>query len=379
MAKKPNIIIVDDDEQFLAFYRHMLARQARKWNVLYVTSVNDALAEIEKTEIDTVIADLLMPVQNGFELLKQLRESPKTEHIPIIVVTGASDDRLRGEALNMGATDVLSKSVCLEELIARITNMLRLKTYQDYLKNDSIRLLREVSRRTAELERSRLEIIMRLAKAAEYRDNETGRHIIRVGSYCRVLAEELEMGQDFIDNIFLSGPLHDIGKIGIPDSLLLKQDKLNDEEWEIMKCHCVIGCDILSTDPQTLESYLEYYPERKTLGDLEMPLLEMAHDIALCHHERWDGSGYPNGLHGLDIPPAARIVTIADVYDALRSKRPYKEAYSEEKALEIMDTEEKHHFDPKVYAAFCNVKATFNHIHNRFQDESNISDLMEIS
>jgi len=245
---------------------------------------------------------------------------------------------------------------------------LRLKAYQDELKQQNDTLELKVRERTAELEESRLDIILRLGKAAEYRDEDTGNHIIRVGCYCRAIAEELQMEHDFIEKIFLTSPLHDIGKIGIPDSILLKRGKLTPDEFQVIETHCRIGQEILQQDPKGLKPFLELHRNHLLAHKMDNPILKMAADIALYHHERWDGSGYPCRIRGTDIPLAARIVALADVYDALRSCRPYKPGFSEQKTLSILREEKGSHFDPMVYAAFEKVIDQFRAIHEHFSD-----------
>jgi putative two-component system response regulator len=216
-----------------------------------------------------------------------------------------------------------------------------------------------------------MEIVWRLGRAAECRDEETGYHVLRVGYCCRAIAKSLGLSEDFQDRILLSSPLHDIGKIGIPDQILRKPGKLTAEEWETMKQHCAIGADILRCDPMPKRLFLaelEGVSEGDTLV-LENPLLDMAAGIALSHHERWDGGGYPHGLAGESIPMEARIVACADAYDALRSARPYKPAFPDDAALAIMHEQSGKHFDPQVHAAFERAIDDLRAIRHRFSDQ----------
>ena len=271
----------------------------------------------------------------------------------------------------MGATDLLNKPVIQEDLIARLRSALRLKSFQDDLKAHNDLLEQKVKDRTAQVEESRLDILFRLGKAAEYRDEETGNHVLRVGCYCQVLAQELGMDADFTEMILLTSPLHDVGKIGIPDHILLKPGKFTPQERSIMQQHCAIGAQLLSEElrsPDLCGINKPPGPQRKTARPKDSPLMQMAASIALSHHEKWDGSGYPNSLADQDIPLVARIVAIPDIYDALRSARPYKPAFSEEKTLQIMKEECGTHLDPMVFAAFERHVADFNSISNHYSD-----------
>jgi putative two-component system response regulator len=366
---KKSILFVDDEANFQDSLKRILRRQHSTWDMFYAHSVDEALQQIEEKTFDAIVSDVTMPGKDGFELLRILQGSEKTADIPVIILTGNGEHSLKRRALEMGAADLLSKPINSEDLLARLHNVLRLKAYQDELKKQKEILDQNVKERTAELEESRLDIILRLGKAAEYRDEETGNHIIRVGCYCRAIAEELNMEHEFIEKIFLTSPLHDIGKIGIPDSILLKRGKLTPEEFKVIETHCRIGQEILKQDPKGLKPFLEFHRNHALLQKIHNPILEMASDIALYHHEKWDGSGYPQGIQGTDIPLVARIVTLADVYDALRSTRPYKPSFSEEKTLSILQEEKGSHFDPMVFAAFEKVLDEFRSIHEHFSDQ----------
>ncbi len=365
---KKRILFIDDEPNFRDSLKRILHRQQQIWEMHYAPSVEEGLRQIGEQPFDAVVSDVSMPGKDGFALLTALQQSEKTSDIPVIILTGNGEHSLKRRALEMGATDLLSKPINSEDLLARLHNVLRLKAYQDELKQQNDTLEHKVRERTAELEESRLDIILRLGKAAEYRDEDTGNHIIRVGCYCRTIAEELQMEHDFIEKIFLTSPLHDIGKIGIPDSILLKRGKLTPEEFQVIETHCRIGQEILLQDPKGLKPFLELHRNHMLAHKMHNPILKMAADIALYHHERWDGSGYPCRIRGTDIPLAARIVALADVYDALRSFRPYKPGFSEEKTLSILQEEKGSHFDPMVYAAFEKVIDQFRAIHEHFSD-----------
>jgi response regulator RpfG family c-di-GMP phosphodiesterase len=275
------------------------------------------------------------------------------------------DRELKRKALDLGATDLLTKPVHLEDLSSRLNSVFRLKAYQDELKALNADLEQRVEYRTQDLKWARLDIIWRLAKAGEFRDEETGEHIVRVGCYCRILAEQIGMSRDFVESIFLTSPLHDIGKIGIPDSILLKPGRLTPQEREVMQCHCKIGANILLEEANGMKPFLEWQNVQVPSGHacFENMFMTMASSIAMHHHERWDGTGYPDSLAGEDIPLAARITGIVDVYDALRSDRPYKQAYSHADAMKIMRSEASAScFDPIVYEAFEATQDEFQRI-----------------
>ncbi len=368
---KPGIVFVDDEPQVLEGFRRMLSCMDDEWKMTFVSSADAALGHVHAEPYDGIVSDLRMPGKDGFELLAELRSSELTKDIPVIIVTGAGEHDLKRRALELGATDLLHKPVDREDLLARIQSMLRLKSAQDELKRHNAMLEQKVRERTAELEASRLEIIWRLAKAGEYRDEETGNHVMRVGCCCRVLAQELGMDRGFVELVFLTSPLHDIGKIGIPDRILMNTGKLSPEAWRTMQGHCAIGAAILLQRAKGMEPFLAWQTadaSEQTMCSDNL-LLEMAARIARGHHEWWDGSGYPDGLAGEDIPLEARIVAVADVYDALGSTRPYKPAYPEDKVLAVMREENGAHFDPHVFAAFERSLDEFRSIRAQYSDQ----------
>jgi len=260
--------------------------------------------------------DIMMPLMNGFEAARKLKEDPETRHIPIIMLTALEDRESKIRGLETGAEEYLTKPVDRMDLKVRVRNLLRLKEFSDFLANHNRILEKQVDKRTQALKDSFVETIYTLMRAAEYRDDETGIHVKRVSFYTRKLAEKLGMDKTFCETVFYASPMHDVGKLGIPDRILLKSGEFTPEEWEIMKTHTTIGAGILA---ETLSPYLR-----------------MGREIALGHHERWDGGGYPDGLRGDSIPLPARIMQICDVYDALRSKRPYKPAFGHAKTMKIM-------------------------------------------
>ncbi|MDR4505700.1 MAG: response regulator [Candidatus Scalindua sp.] len=243
---KKRILFVDDEPNLLDGYKRILRNKRDEWELGFVCNVDAALARLEEESFDVIVSDVRMPGKDGFEFLKILKGNEKTRQTPVVIVTGCNENDLKSRALTLGAMDLLNKPVEREDLVARLNSMIRLKSYQDNLEDQNKILEERVRERTAELEDSRFDIIWRLGKLAEFRDEDTGNHVLRVGSYCRTLAEVLGKNRDFVEMIFLTSPLHDIGKVGVPDSILLKCGKLDPDEWAIMKQHCEIGADIFN-------------------------------------------------------------------------------------------------------------------------------------
>jgi len=364
------ILLVDDEPKVLGGLRRVLLDDESDWEVHTAGGADEALARMGQIPFDAVVTDVNMPGRDGFALIAEMRSAPRTKDIPVIVVTGRNEDDIKRRALELGAVDLLNKPVHPHDLLARLRSAVRLKLYEDQLRNQNAVLEQKVLERTAELEDSRLDIIWRLGKAAEHRDEQTGNHIVRVGCYCRALAQTLGLERDFVETLFLASPLHDIGKIGVPDSVLLKRGRLSQAEWEIMKQHCAIGAQILQEDSKGTRVYQSAYGDTHapTQPRGRNPILRLASIIALTHHEWWDGHGYPAGLRGSAIPLAARIVALADTYDALRSARPYKPALSADEAVEIIRNESDTHLDPQITAAFERSRAEFQNIHCELAD-----------
>jgi putative two-component system response regulator len=350
------ILIVDDELPVLDGLQRILRAAGEPWELCFATGGQQAADTLKQTEFDVVVADVCMPGLDGFALLEWLRHAERTRDLPLIMLTGAHEPGLKRRALDLGATDLLTKPADPDELIARIRSALRLKSFQDQLKHQNELLEQAVAERTAALAVSRLDIVWRLGKAAEFRDEDTGNHVVRVGYYCRALAEALHMPRAQVELIALASPLHDIGKIGIPDHVLLKPEALTPHEWTIMQRHCEIGARILRQQPKAMSVFAGW---REGPGESAAappnPIIDVAATIALAHHERWDGLGYPAGLRGTDIPLEARIVALADSYDALLSERPYRSAFPEETVLKTIREGSGTHFDPDVYAAFATV------------------------
>ncbi len=353
LTKNSKILIIDDEPVNFRVAQKYLA-QAGYEN--FTTTTDSARAfEIIKTEHpDVVLLDVCMPEMSGLEILKKVRSNETTSPIPVIILTASDDQETKQQALLLGATDFLSKPVHAIDLVPRVRNALTVKAYQDQLKRHTESLKDEVDLRTRELKATRLEVIHCLARAAEYRDNETGRHVIRVGKYVGIVARKLNLDDEFVELMEHASPMHDIGKIGLPDNILLKSQKLSPDEFKVMQEHTHMGKRVFEcisgSDFAALQSHTDI--GSKIMQSTCSPLLAMAERIALTHHEKWDGTGYPLGLAGENIPIEGRITAVADVYDALSSKRPYKPAFPLQKCLKILEEERGHHFDPKVLDAF---------------------------
>ncbi len=357
MSKRTTILFVDDERDILDTIRVMLKSHlnAEKWQVEYFTDPSEAVRRTMAGDVDIVVSDMRMPRKTGLQVLEDIKRDEASRNTAVIILTGLSDRELKRKALEEGAADLLNKPILLEDLLARLCNTLKMKRYEDDLRDRNVKLDEMVRERTQQLEWSRLATIVHLAKAGEYKDEETGNHIIRVGSCCRSIAEHLGMDRAAVDMLAITAPLHDIGKIGIPDSILLKQGRLNEEEWVVMRSHTRIGYGILTTrlgKMTHLAPDLEWSGEDSTADD---PMMRTAAVIALNHHERWDGKGYPNGISGEKIPLISSIVSISDMYDALRSERPYKSPFSHERSMEIIRNEDGH-FIPDVRKAFLEVE-----------------------
>ena len=344
-TKSAKIMIVDDEPLVIRVVRRFLTTEGYT-NFLTITDPRKAFDLIKSERPDIVLVDIMMPHITGIELLRLRLKAKLMQHIPFIVLSANSEKNIKREALKLGATDFLAKPVDPVDLVLRVKNSLFVKKYQDDLKTLAVHLEEQVKARTQQIEDSREQIIHCLAKAAEFRDNETGAHVIRVGKYAAVIAKHLGFGPNYCKQIDLAAQLHDVGKIGIPDSILLNPGKLSREEFDIMKKHCMVGCQIMEPLAQA---------EIKSMqkgGLVASPMLTLAANIARSHHEKWDGTGYPNGLKGEEIPIEGRITCVADVYDALCSERPYKPRFPKEKCLEIMLSERGTRFDPQVLDAF---------------------------
>jgi putative two-component system response regulator len=312
----------------------------------------------------------MMPMVSGLEILKNIRADRALCHLPVIILTASTDAETRRTALELGATDFLAKPVEPSELVPRVRNALTVKAHHDHLKRYSDKLEQEVRRRTAEVEASRIHVVHALARAAEFRDDDTGRHVIRVGRYAGVIARELGVPEPHSAMLEMAAQLHDVGKIGIPDAILLKPGKLDPAEWTEMKRHCEYGFRIINpihdhdAEAQRMQKLLGV-----SLPDAaSSPLLKMAAEIAMTHHEKWDGSGYPKALKGEEIPIEGRITAAADVFDALSSKRPYKQPFPLDKCIQILNEGKGTHFDATVVSALLRRLGDITQIQTAFAD-----------
>jgi len=343
------ILIVDDKEANVRLLEKML-RGAGYAAVSTTMLPAEVCALYRENRYDLILLDLQMPDMDGFQVMEGLKEIESDNYLPVLVITAQPDRKLR--ALNAGAKDFIGKPFEAAEVLARVHNMLEVRLLQKALHRTNEHLEQRVRERTSDLQESYLETIFVMTRAAEHKDEYTGAHVQRISYYSRELAKVLGQDAAFVDGIFFASPMHDVGKIGILDQVLLKAGVLTPAEWEVMKGHVAMGA--------------------KILGNSKSCYLRMGAEIALNHHERWDGSGYPGGKAGEAIPLAARIMNICDIYDALRSKRPYKPAYEHAKAVDIIlngdGRTRPEHFDPAILAAFRDHHELFRDIFDRLTD-----------
>jgi putative two-component system response regulator len=330
-----SILVIDDQESNL----HILERMCRGAGYERIRTISDprqALEAFEEAKPDLVLLDLVMPHLDGFEVMAQIRARvQREEYLPILVLTTDVSPESRQKALSIGAKDFVNKPFDRGEVELRIRNLLETRFVYRELRRNNENLEIMVRQRTSDLEEARLEILERLAVAAEYRDDTTGQHTRRVGRVSALISRALGLTKDEVELMERAAPLHDVGKIGVPDQILLKGGRLTPEEFSLMKTHTTIGA--------------------KILGDSRNRLLQFAEEIALYHHEHWDGTGYTPGLAGESIPLSARIVAIADVYDSLTHERPYKRAWSKDEAVTEIKAGTGSHFDPDVVGAFLEI------------------------
>ena len=347
-SARNTIMVVDDQSTGRAILEQVVRGLDERVVVEGFARPVDAVVWATRHISDLVLVDYMMPEMDGIEFVKRLRALPGYEHVPIVMITVHDDRKVRYAALDAGITDFLTKPIDARECLARCRNLLTLRR-QHVILEDRRRLLEHmVEDATREVREREKETLLRLARAGEFRDEETGYHLIRMSRYSRLIANAIGLDQDEAETIELAAPLHDIGKIGIPDHILLKADKLDGAEWEVMRRHPVIGHEILKG---SASKYVR-------MGAL----------IALGHHEKYDGTGYPNGLVGDHIPLCARIVAVADVYDALTSVRPYKKAWPSDQAFQYVATEAGRHFDPRIAHAFGAMKKDVVQIQNEWRD-----------
>jgi len=343
------VLIVDDSPSNLLIYRGIVRNIARSTSICFAVSA-EALEWCKDHDPDVVIVDYNMPTPNGLEFIQRFRTLPGKSEIPILMITAETDKHLRYKALEIGANDFLTKPVDVIEFTARARNMLELRRSRKVLEDRAGWLAGEVEKATAQIVARERETIWRLARVAEFRDVATGMHIVRIAQYCGAIAAALHTSEDVRELLVMSSPMHDIGKIAIPDAILLKRGKLTPDEFEIMKQHTVIGHDILKNSA----SYL----------------LRAAAEIALTHHERFDGTGYPHALQGEAIPLVGRICAISDVFDALTSVRPYKTAWPVQSAVDEIVAAGGTQFDPALVAAFQTALPEILKLKEEFSDEA---------
>lgn len=368
---KPQVLVVDDTPDNLALMSDLLRDTCK---VRVANSGERALRLLGNgPPPDLILLDIMMPGMDGYAVIRALKANPQTRDIPVLFLTAKSEVEDERIGLELGAVDYLTKPVSHAILQARVKIHLALKAQADFLRDKSAFLEAEVARRTREVLAVQDVTIHALASLAETRDNETGNHIRRTQHYVRMLAQHLssqprfaaKLTDNYILGLFKSAPLHDIGKVGIPDSILLKPGKLTEAEFEIMKTHTTLGRDALERAEKELGTSVEF--------------LSIAKEIAHSHQEKYDGSGYPQGLAGDAIPLAARLMAVADVYDALISRRVYKEPFSHEKSVEIMRLGRGTHFDPDVFDAFLVLQDAFQQIAARYADtEADIEEKRQI-
>ncbi len=344
-----NILIVDDEPSNVKLLKKILAQKGYL-NVQATCNPVEVESLCDKTEFDAFLLDIRMPEISGFELMRILKHRFKNDYLPVLILSAETERETRLRALECGAKDFITKPFDHLETLTRIYNLLEVRLMHKQVRDQNIVLEQQVKQRTQELYNTRQEVIRRLGLAAEYRDNETGNHIIRMSKYAHILALAHGLSEQQADMILNASPMHDIGKIGIPDNVLLKPARLNSEEWKIMQTHVIIGGGILSGDNSTL--------------------MKTAQRIALHHHEKWDGSGYPAGLQGEEISIEGRICAVVDVFDALLSQRPYKKAWVLEQVLDLIEAEAGKHFDPDLTPLMRQILPEIKVISEQFSDNA---------
>ena len=357
---KPTILVVDDTPENLALMNSLLRGDYR------VKVANNGKRALQIAMADDppelILLDIMMPEMDGYEVCRRLKSNPGSRDIPVIFLTAKAEMEEEQFGLELGAVDYVTKPVSPPIVLARVKTHLALKASADFLRDNNEFLEAEVAKRTAEIAAAQDATILAMTSLVETRDNETGNHIRRTRLYVRELAQHLRdhprfayyLDERSIMMLYKSAPLHDIGKVGIPDRILLKPGRLDPEEFEVMKTHTTLGRDAI-------------IQAEKELG-IEMPFLKYAKEIAYSHHEKWDGSGYPQALAGDNIPISARLMALADVYDALISRRVYKEPMSHEEAVKIVLAGRASHFDPDVVDAFNGIQGVFRAIAAKYAD-----------
>lgn len=343
------ILAVDDNTTNLTLIERLLQRVPQAESVA-LDDPQLALQWCAQHRPDLILLDYMMPSMDGLTFMQRLAALPQRADVPVIMITADLERQVRYRALELGARDFLNKPLDSVEFIARVRNQLALIDAERKLKDRAAWLAEEVAKATADIRRREQETVLRLSRAAEYRDPETGAHLLRMSHYAQLIGRVVGLPPAEQDLLLQASPMHDVGKVGIPDAILLKPGRLDESEFAIMKRHPQIGHDILAGS--------------------QAPLLQAAATIALTHHEKFDGSGYPNGLAGHDIPLFGRIVAVADVFDALTSERPYKKAWPMARARAFLQEQSGRHFDPELVQAFLSAWDEVCAIHARYQDDS---------
>ncbi|MDH5572646.1 MAG: response regulator [Gammaproteobacteria bacterium] len=341
------ILVVDDELANVKLVEGMFKAHGYT-NIITTTDSREVLSLYQNNHIDIILLDLNMPYMDGYDVMAQLIKEYGKSLAPVLILTAQVSAEFKNRAFENGARDYVTKPFDIKEVLSRARNLIEGQLFHQHLKKQNEVLEQKVQARTKEIYDTRLEIVRCLGRAAEYRDNETGLHIVRMSKFAELLGRAYGIGEHQCELLLNASPMHDIGKIGIPDHVLLKPGKFEPDEWEIMKTHAAIGANILSGS--------------------DSELLNMAKEIALSHHEKWDGSGYPAGLAGEDIPLVGRITAIADVFDALTSERPYKKAWTVEDAVKLINEQSGIHFEPKMVELFNDLLPEFCAIRDQFSE-----------
>ena len=365
-------ILVIDDEPSTALMVRKLLMEAGYYGVKAIHEPGEALAKIRTNMPDLILCDINMPGISGIEILEAVKANSETKDIPFLFLTSATESDVKVRCLNLGAADFLGKPVNGAELIARVQNTLLARAHIKYLSDESNRLEREVRQRTAELYESRREAIQCLARAAEMRDDATGSHVYRVGRYAAILGEELGFDEERCEWLEYAAQLHDVGKIGIPDHILKKPDKLTPEEYEHIKGHCILGRQVIRNEELRKKGFSENASANRSrfFDNCDSPIMKMASIVTESHHERWDGTGYPHQLKGEAIPLEGRITAVADVFDAISSRRCYKDAIELETCFKMVEEASGTQFDPSVVAAFLKRKGDLISVFLQYNDNA---------
>jgi two-component system response regulator RpfG len=334
LRRRRNVVIVDDESTGRTILQKIIQKIDNDLDVRGFNCAEQALDWLENNQADLIITDYRMPVINGVQLIERVRCMRDLESVPIMMITVVSEKAVRYEALEAGATAFLNRPIDQIECRTSCRNLLKMQEQQSVIRDKADWLARQVDVATQQVALRERETLLRLGRAGEYRDTDTGNHVVRMARYAKMIAEELGFSQRESDDIEYAAPMHDIGKIGVPDHILKKPGSLSKDEWQIMQQHTLIGHSILTNS--------------------QSRYIQLGAVIALNHHERYDGTGYPNGLKGRDIPLEARIVAVADVFDALVSERPYKKPWPIEEALQRIKLDSGRHFDPQCVQAFFN-------------------------